>query len=254
MDTKRRAFEAFAAILIAVCSADSCVHAQSFARQVPTSESAPSATNVLLQEMTAAAGVIFAGQVVSVRRRAESSGSSADAASGTVEVVFRVDQALRGCTSGSSYTLREWAGLWAGANGRYRVGQRLLMFVRSTDANGLSSTVHGAEGAIPVRGGGAAPGPDDTNPEAAMWLVDLRWVQAQAPRNTLSQPRPIRWPVHLAAPNAVEDRQTERTNLFLRDDVPPWTVPSRPAGPEMTPLSQVLNLCRGFMRQSDDAR
>ena len=50
-------------------------------------------------------------------------------ASGVVEVEFRVDQAVRGCAAGGTYVLREWAGLWAANDARYRVGQR-----RSDDA------------------------------------------------------------------------------------------------------------------------
>ena len=73
-------------------------------RQMP-----PATVEDALHEMSDAAGVIFAGQVTAVRRVAGVGG-----ASGVVEVDFRVDNAVRGCVSGGTYTLREWAGLWAG--------------------------------------------------------------------------------------------------------------------------------------------
>ena len=68
----------------------------------------------VLHQFSDQADVIFAGQVLAVRRPG----------TGVVEVEFRVDEAIRGCAAGTPYVLREWAGLWAGGNQRYRVGQR----------------------------------------------------------------------------------------------------------------------------------
>lgn len=128
-----------------------------------------------LHEMADAAGVIFAGQVVRVRGV-----DGGGAASGVVEVEFRVDQAVRGCAAGGSYVLREWAGLWAGGERRYRVGQRLLMLLHAPNAAGLSSPVGGLDGAIPIRGveselagASAGLGPTVARP---VEMVDLRWV------------------------------------------------------------------------------
>ena len=151
----------------------------------------PATVEDALHEMSDAAGVIFAGQVTAVRRVAGVGG-----ASGVVEVDFRVDNAVRGCVSDGTYTLREWAGLWAGGNARYRVGQRLLMMLRAPGASGMSSPVGGMDGAIPIRGveseiatgsvtvagatvsGGSVPGGEVGSPVAAplVSMVDLRWV------------------------------------------------------------------------------
>src|ERR1700733_137036 len=65
----------------------------------------------ILHQISDKADVIFAGQVVAIRRPND----------GVVEVEFRVDEAVRGCVAGQPYILREWAGLWAGSQ-RYRVG------------------------------------------------------------------------------------------------------------------------------------
>jgi hypothetical protein len=249
----------------------------------------PTTADLVIEQMAAEAGVIFAGQVTAVRRPVVSPESGEDAAKGVVEVEFRVGQAVRGPAAGSVYMLREWAGLWgASGGGRYRVGQRLLVFFYPPDANGLSSPVRGLDGAVPLRGGGAAPGPDDSTYAAGQWLVDLRWVQAQALRNNQSaapprgpgSPRPISpvpirpGPVYLvpvrpvtgesptlagvklegagphldAAPNA-----PELTAPPVRR--PPLPAPQPAAAPaEMQPLTQVIALCREELRGSDGLR
>ena len=62
-----------------------------------------------LHAMTRLAGVIFAGQVVAVRRI-----DGGNDATGVVEIDFAVEDSVRG-VSGGVYTLREWAGLWQAA-------------------------------------------------------------------------------------------------------------------------------------------
>lgn len=154
----------------------------------------PATVEDALQEMSAAAGVIFTGEVTAIRRIPGEGG-----ASGVVEIDFRIDKAVRGCVTGSTYKLLEWAGLWTDSNGRYRIGQRLLMMLRAPGASGMSSPVGGMDGAIPIRGveseitapnspstTGAtvnatdfttaisASAPTTASPPAEM--VDLRWV------------------------------------------------------------------------------
>jgi hypothetical protein len=109
--------------------------------------------------------------------------SGAGMGSGWVEVEFRVEEAIRGCMAGATYQLREWAGLWAGGVHRYRVGQRLLMMLHTPGASGLSSPVGGQDGAIPITGSGAAPGPQDNFVDAGEQAVDLRWIQARLLRS-----------------------------------------------------------------------
>lgn len=91
-----------------------------------------------LQSLAAAAKTIFVGQIVSI----EHHGS-------VVEVGFRVEQPVAGVV-GATYTLREWAGMWAPGTQRYVVGQRVLAFVHGASGAGFSSPVHGAEGLVPV--------------------------------------------------------------------------------------------------------
>ena len=238
---------------------------------IATVEPAPGVSetaDALLQQMSVAAGVIFAGQVTAVRRPAGFAGSGQDAAEGIFEIDLRVDQSLRGPAAGSTYTLREWAGLWTGGVARYKAGQRLLLFLYASDAHGLSASVHGAEGAIPLRGSGSAPGPDVASSSVAEWLVDLRWLQAQTLRKQTDRILPVRRPSgpiqgpvseETAAQTAglgFDDVATEHTGLpsagVLGPDLvhavrDPWAV-SAPAVVETQPLSQVLALCQEALK------
>ncbi len=137
----------------------------------------------VLHQLSDKAEVIFAGQVLAIRRPN----------GGVVEVEFRVDQAIRGCTAGTPYILHEWAGLWAGDNQRYRVGQRLLMLLHAPSAAGMSSPVGGLDGAIPIRQGGAAmaPGDDVATPPQPPY-VDLRWLGAKLTHAVSYQSEPAR--------------------------------------------------------------
>jgi hypothetical protein len=137
----------------------------------PTSTSSSTGTVVdVLHDFSDQAAVIFAGQVLAIQQPRP----------GVVEVQFRVDQAIRGCSKGMPYVLREWAGLWAGGNQRYRVGQRLLMMLRAPGAAGMSSPVGGMDGAIPIRQG-TAVGESVAQPP----YVDLRWLGARTPRSVV---------------------------------------------------------------------
>jgi hypothetical protein len=129
------------------------------AEDMRTDAVAPSASTAgALRAMFADAGVVFAGEVMHVSR-----------GDGFVDVVFRVDEAVRGARPGTLYTLREWSGLWTD-HVRYVVGQRLLMLLHATSVAGYSSPVGGMDGAIPVSG------------DVVAGTVDLRWVAARVGR------------------------------------------------------------------------
>ena len=141
------------------------------------------AARAALREMNGRAGVVFAGHVESVDRHD---------AQGFVDVRFRVDEAVRGCSKLGSYTVREWAGLWNGNGGvpRYRVGQRLLMLLHARGPGGMSSPVDGMDGAIPLLStmvGPVADAQGRTSADAgsvAGVTADLRWVMARQVRGT----------------------------------------------------------------------
>jgi hypothetical protein len=115
-----------------------------FAQGDSAAVSVPSTLEDALRDLSNSAGVIFLGEVTAIRHIPAGS---------IVEIDFRIEQAVRGCTTGSTYTLREWAGLWSGGDERYHIGDRRLMLLHAPSAAGLSSPVGGMDGAIPVRGG-----------------------------------------------------------------------------------------------------
>jgi hypothetical protein len=229
---------------------------------VPEHQSSALSTEAVLRQMTQTAGVVFAGEVVAVRRPVGFAGSGQDAAEGVVTIEFRVDQAVRGPGGGSIYTVREWAGLWTGGD-RYRVGQRLLVFLQAPGRNGLSSPVGGKAGVVPLRGGGQAPGPYDARTGPSDWLADLRWVQAQALREGGSVEGTESNPVLPARP--IRDRPrayatADGTASIVTDPFLPvpghaahWTALPLASGSATQTLSEVLGLCRGWVRVPDGA-
>ena len=103
-----------------------------------------------LRLLTQNSGYIFDGTVLSVQ-------SAPDDANGlaTVQITFRVEQAIRGTRAGQILTIREWAGLWNSGE-RYHAGERLLLFLYSPSSLGLTSPVGGAAGRFAVDSGGNA--------------------------------------------------------------------------------------------------
>jgi hypothetical protein len=139
-----------------------------------------------LHQMSDAAGVIFSGEVTAIRQRTGENG-----ASGVVEVDFRIDEAVRGCSAGGTYTLREWAGLWAAGEARYRIGQRLLMLLHAPGAGGMSSPVGGAVGVIPLRGTATTPQAASATTASTPLIADLRWVGTRLHRAVLYMSSPV---------------------------------------------------------------
>jgi hypothetical protein len=207
----------------------------------------PATPDDLIVQMARSAGVIFVGEVIAVRKPIGFSGSPEAAAEGIVEVDFAVDQAVRGPTQGSVYTLREWGGLWTGGTGRYRVGQRVFVLLHAPDPAGLSSPIHGAEGLIPLRGGGKPPGPDDDSSTTSQWMVDIRWLQAQTLRSEARLVIPGRGPVPIRGGRGL---RSETVGARAQNDDPllvhalpgPW-IEQEPLPVQTEPLSQVLALC-----------
>jgi hypothetical protein len=96
-----------------------------------------------LQQLTRKAGSIFEGTVTAIRREESQAGGA-----GAMRVDFRVRRVLRG-VRGRTFTVREWAGLWT-AGPRYRVGERVLLFLYPPSKLGLTSPVGDGWGVFPV--------------------------------------------------------------------------------------------------------
>ncbi len=96
---------------------------------------------LVFRQLVRTAGIIFAGRVVFIGHAASS--LRPDPASTTV--TFRVENGIRGASPGQNLTIHEWAGLWTSGE-RYRVGERVVLFLYSPSELGLTSPVSGTMG------------------------------------------------------------------------------------------------------------
>jgi hypothetical protein len=91
------------------------------------------------------AGTIFSGTVTTITRRPATHSQSIE----TVAVTFHVETAIRGSTPGEDLTISQWIGLWSSGQ-RYRVGERVLLFLYPPSKLGLTSCVAGSMGRFVV--------------------------------------------------------------------------------------------------------
>jgi hypothetical protein len=87
-------------------------------------------------QIVRAAGTIFSGTVTAVAPHASTGGHAIE----TVTITFHVENAIRGATPGEDLTISEWIGLWSSGQ-RYRVGERVLLFLYPASKLGLTSCV-----------------------------------------------------------------------------------------------------------------
>ena len=80
--------------------------------------------------------MIFAAKVAAIAHRPTTSGPAFE----TVAITFHVENAIRGATPGEDLTIRQWIGLWSSGQ-RYRVGERVLLFLYPKSKLGLTSCV-----------------------------------------------------------------------------------------------------------------
>ena len=88
-----------------------------------------------------AAGIIFSGTVTRIERRPATRGQSVE----TVAITFHIEQAIRGAVPGGNLTILQWIGLWSSGQ-RYRVGERVFLFLYPPSKLGLTSSVAGPIG------------------------------------------------------------------------------------------------------------
>lgn len=97
-------------------------------------------------DVVRAAGMIFSGTVTAIERRPATNQAQAVA---TVAITFHIEQALRGARLGENLTISQWMGLWSSGQ-RYRVGERVLLFLYPPSKLGLTSCVAGSMGRFEV--------------------------------------------------------------------------------------------------------
>jgi hypothetical protein len=126
---------------------------KSFNRPIPPARIAHrlpllNATNAF-PSMVLAAGMIFSGEVTSITHNPTADKQTV----ATVAITFHVDNAVRGVTVGQDVTITEWNGLWNSGQ-RYRVGDRLMLFLYPPSKLGLTSWVAGPLGRFAIDGSG----------------------------------------------------------------------------------------------------
>jgi len=98
-----------------------------------------------LRRMIRDSGRIFAGTVIKVERVDLTPASTI----ATTQITFRVEEAIRGVRQGQVLQIHEWAGLWQTGE-RYRVGERVLLFLYPQSKLGLTSPVGGTIGRLQI--------------------------------------------------------------------------------------------------------
>ena len=136
---------AVAAFLLALACASRAVEPRPIAHPIPA---APVPPPPILQVINTS-GYIFQGTVTQLRWLQPA--NLQDVA--TVQITFRVTQAIRGVQLGQTLSIREWAGLW-NSSPRYRVGQNVILFLYRPSKLGLTSPVSGELGKFVVTIGG----------------------------------------------------------------------------------------------------
>lgn len=89
-------------------------------------------------QLTRPAGIIFAGTVTRIERVPEDHEQA-------IAITFHVESGIRGIAAGRALTITQWAGLWSFGQ-RYRVGERVLLFLYPRSKLGLTSSVGGPLG------------------------------------------------------------------------------------------------------------
>src|SRR5215471_6883858 len=109
----------------------------------------PSLASPGFPQISASAGTIFSGTVTRIDHRVATSRQPVE----TVSITFHVENAIRGVMRGEDLTISQWIGLWS-AGQRYRVGERVLLFLYPRSKLGLTSCVGGQIGrfAVDARG------------------------------------------------------------------------------------------------------
>lgn len=110
-----------------------------------TGQQSPGRVSPGLQPIVRPAGYIFAGKVLAIHYEPVSASGQVP----SVRITFRIEDGIRGARAGESVTIREWAGLW-NAGERYRVGERVVLFLYPASKLGLTSPVGAALGRFAI--------------------------------------------------------------------------------------------------------
>ena len=114
------------------------------------------------KQLSRRAGMIFAGTVLTAAAQTVTTQTAAPdradpaavlSATPTVQLSFRVDQAIAGVGQGQILTIHEWAGAWS-MHRPMRSGQHILIFLYPLSRLGFTSPVGGAQGQVALDSSG----------------------------------------------------------------------------------------------------
>lgn len=98
-----------------------------------------------LNQLLRDSAYILSGTVIGVKPLAPANSGGVS----TVEITFRVEEAIRGVQPGQTLVIHEWAGMWNSGD-RYHPGERLVLFLHRSSRLGLTSPVGGRMGRFEV--------------------------------------------------------------------------------------------------------
>jgi hypothetical protein len=96
-------------------------------------------------DVARSSGTIFSGTVTRIELRPANQAQALT----TVAITFHIEGAIRGARKGEDFTILQWAGLWSSGQ-RYRLGERVLLFLYPRSKLGLTSCVAGPMGRFEV--------------------------------------------------------------------------------------------------------
>jgi hypothetical protein len=103
----------------------------------PVNRYPPASEPVGFPQIVHPSGIIFSGTVTAISHLPQEHAATA--------ITFKVEEALRGVSLGQTLTIHEWSGLWSRGE-RYRVGERVFLFLYSPSRLGLTSPIAGGTG------------------------------------------------------------------------------------------------------------
>lgn len=123
-----------------------------------------------LRNLMGSAGIIFSGTVIGVARQNQTGPNPA-----ATTITFQVNDAIRGVSPHQVLTIREWGGLWQRGE-RYRMGERVILFLHSPSKLGFTSPVAGGFGRFGLDSGETVR----MNPwQALAFAQDFGWPGAR---------------------------------------------------------------------------
>jgi hypothetical protein len=121
------------------------------------------------KQMSRRAGMIFSGTVLRTEPRTSSISRIAQGTTPTVEINFRVDEAIAGVERGQILKIKEWSGA-STMHRPLRAGQHILIFLYPPSRLGLTSPVGGSMGQVALNATGKNVSPSHENASASFVL------------------------------------------------------------------------------------